>query len=373
MIHSLTRTSLGAAFVSVSLLMPAFAESDSPPMAEPGENGVISSEFIYELEGRQTPQCHASTIVETPEGLAAAWFGGTKEKHVDVGIWFSRKVDGAWTKPVELVDGTEGEDQDYPCWNPVLFQPKDGPLLLFYKVGPSAAMWWGKLITSEDNGLTWSEPHKLGTSDQLPSENPHLAGPIKNKPIQLADGSLLCPSSSEIDGWRVHFEVTRDLGKTWEVIGPINDASEFNAIQPSILTYPDNRMQILCRSREEVITQSWSEDGGKTWSKVTATDLPNPNSGTDAVTLKDGRQLLVYNPTIKSKPSGGRNNLALAVSSDGKSWNTFLTLEKMEQGEFSYPAVVQASDGKIHITYTWKRQTVKHVVLDPAGIPAPSL
>src|SRR5690606_19449185 len=117
--------------------------------------------------------------------------------------------------------------------------------------------------------------------------------------------------------------------------------------------------QILCRSRQKVVTQSSSSDGGQTWSAMTATSLPNPNSGTDAVTLADGRQLLVYNHT-----PAGRSPLNVALSTDGKNWAPALVLEN-EPGEYSYPAVIQAADGKIHITYTWKRQRVRHVVLDP--------
>ena len=125
----------------LSLSTSAVAQDKIPPVAKPGDNGYLSGRLIYELEGRQTPQCHASTIVETPTGLVAAWFGGKHEKNVDVGIWVSRHSKDGWSKPVEVVNGTENEDKDYPCWNPVLFQPKTGPLLLFYKVGPSPSQW----------------------------------------------------------------------------------------------------------------------------------------------------------------------------------------------------------------------------------------
>ncbi len=165
----------------------------------------------------------------------------------------------------------------------------------------------------------------------------------------------------------MHFELTRDLGKTWEVIGPINDGKEFGAIQPSILTYHDGKMQVLCRSQQDVIAQSWSEDGGKTWGKMTASALPNPNAGTDAVTLRDGRQLLVYNHTTRKSHPSGRQMLNVAISENGTDWATVLTLER-GRGEYSYPAVIQAKDGKVHITYTYLRQSVKHVVVDPRGI-----
>jgi predicted neuraminidase len=332
-----------------------------------GESGYLQGELIYALEGRPTPQCHASTIVETSRGLVAAWFGGQHEKNPDVGIWVARHDGKAWTKPVEVANGVQSPEKRYPCWNPVLFQPAEGPLLLFYKVGPSPSTWWGMVMTSDDHGQTWSAPRKLGEDAKLGDKNPNLLGPVKNKPIQLKDGTILCPSSSEHQNWRVHFERSRDNGTTWEVIGPIHDGKEFGAIQPSILIHGDGKLQILCRSQQAVIAQSWSEDNGATWSKMTATELPNPNSGTDAVTLADGRHLLVYNHTGRAGLPTGRSMLNVAISSDGKSWKPVVTLER-QTGEYSYPAVIQTKDGKVHITYTYKRQSVKHVTLDPSQI-----
>jgi predicted neuraminidase len=95
---------------------------------------------------------------------------------------------------------------------------------------------------------------------------------------------------------------------------------------------------------------------------MSLTELPNPNSGIDAVTLKDGRHLLVYNHTAK-----GRTPLNLAISPDGTKWEAALVLES-EPGEYSYPAIIQTRDGLVHITYTWKRQRVRHVVIDPAQL-----
>ncbi len=355
--------SLSAALLPFSAIAadgPAF-----PPPAKSGEGALLSSGLIYPLDGRQTPQCHASTITETPTGLVAAWFGGTAEKNPDVGIWLSHLRDGSWTRPVEIVDGSEGEEKEFPCWNPVLFQPssKGAPLMLFYKVGPSPASWWGMVVTSADGGSTWSDPRRLGDNPAIG----HLLGPVKNKPVELPGGTIICPSSSEHDGWRVHFEITRDLGKSWEVVGPINDGKTFGSIQPSILTHPGGKLQILCRSQQNVITQSSSDDGGKSWGPMTSSTLPNPNSGTDAVTLRDGRHLLVYNHTTRSSNPGGRSMLNVAISADGTSWKPALTLE-LAKGEFSYPAVIQSSDGNVHVTYTFQRQSVKHAVLDPAKL-----
>jgi predicted neuraminidase len=347
-----------------------------PPLSQEGKGAVVKSDLIFSIENKPTKECHASTIVETPAGMVAAWFAGTREKDSDVGIWLSRQVNGKWTAPTEVVNGVQSMNQRYACWNPVLFQPKEGPLMLFYKVGPDPRHWWGMLTTSDDNGKSWSWPTKLGEHATLG----HLLGPVKNKPIQLADGAILCPTSTEVDvsdldtRWRVHFEVTRDLGKTWDVIGPINNGIEFDAIQPSILTYANGDMQILCRSMQDVVVQSWSQDGGQSWGNLEATELPNPSSGTDAVTLADGRQLLVYNHTTRKTKVSGRQMLNVAISEDGKNWKPVVTLELESKprpadgrhwGEYSYPAVIQAKDGNVHITYTYNRESVNHVVLDP--------
>lgn len=304
-------------------------------------------------------QCHASTIVEVnPTKLMAAYFAGTGEGHKDVGIWLSTQEKGKWSEPVLVADGVINDTLRYPSWNPVLFKAKEGKLFLFYKVGPSPREWWGMLRTSMDDGKTWSSPQKLPEG---------ILGPIKNKPVQLADGTILSPSSTETrESWKAHIERSTDLGATWQLI-PVDPGTAFNVIQPSILFYPGNKLQILCRSREDKVVEAYSEDNGKTWGALSATNLPNPNSGTDAVTLKNGLQLLVYNPTTRGKEwNNGRAKLSVAVSKDGKQWTDVAVLENGTKEEYSYPAVIQAKDGKVHITYTYDRKNVKHVVLEPA-------
>jgi predicted neuraminidase len=188
-----------------------------------------------------------------------------------------------------------------------------------------------------------------------------ITGPIKDKPVQLANGDLLCPSSTENKGWRVHFERTSDLGQTWQATGPVNDPKEIGAIQPSILFHPGGKLQAVGRTQQRKIFEIWSENNGRSWGPMTLTALPNPNSGIDAVTLKDGRQLLVYNHT-----SRGRSPLNVAVSADGKQWEAAVVLENEPGREFSYPAVIQTRDGLVHSVYTWKRQRIRHAVLDPS-------
>ncbi len=313
---------------------------------------ILVQEFIY--EDAPFPECHASTLAETPHGIVAAWFGGTHEKHPDVGIWLSRRVEDHWTAPVEVANGIQHANLRHPTWNPVLFQQPAGPLHLFYKCGPSPSTWWGMWTTSDDHGVTWSLPRRLPES---------IDGPVKNKPVLLKNGVLLAGSSTEYDGWRLHFELTSDWGKTWRRIGPINDGKEFNAIQPTILTHADGKLQVLCRSREGYIVTSWSTGNAETWSPLERTSLPNPNSGIDAVTLRDGRHLLIYNHTKQ-----GRSPLNLAWTADGIRWMAAYTLEH-EPGEYSYPAIIQSQSGTVHLTYTWKRQQVRYVTLDPGQLP----
>jgi predicted neuraminidase len=323
--------------------------------------GLLKSEYLYETA--PFPECHASTIEESNTGLVAAWFGGTKEKNPDVGIWVSRFEKGNWTTPVEVANGVESPQKRYPAWNPVLYQAEGGDLFLFYKVGPDPERWWGMMMTSSDGGKTWGKPRRLPDG---------IAGPIKNKPVRLASGDLLCPSSTEDKGWRVHFERTSDLGKTWERTEPINDGKEFGVIQPTVLFHPGGKLQGLFRSRQGVIVESWSQDNGRSWSPLTATALPNPNSGIDGVTLKDGRHLLVYNHVV-TKPGkwGDRAPLNLAISDDGRKWKAALTLETgPASAEYSYPAIIQTRDQMVHITYTWNRKKLKHVVVDPKKLTA---
>lgn len=320
------------------------------------KKGIVIDEFIYDTAS--FPSCHAATIAETGNGLMAAWFGGTHEGQRDVGIWVSRIVNGKWTPPVEVVNGIVNDTLRYACWNPVLYQLPKGDLLLFYKIGPRVAAWKGAMITSSDAGITWSEPKELPDG---------FLGPVKNKPVMLSNGELLCGSSTEGDGWKVHFETTADNGKAWKKTEAVNDGKKLIAIQPAILVHGKGKFQVLCRSKNRVILESWSHDNGKIWSPMTATSLPNNNSGLDAVTLKDGRHLLVYNHVLPpdNEVTGPRTPLHVSVSKDGKKWYAALILEDSPISEYSYPSVIQSSDGFVHVVYTWRRERIKYVKIDP--------
>ncbi|MGC4235562.1 MAG: exo-alpha-sialidase [Niabella sp.] len=330
-------------------------------LAQAQQKAVLKQEFTFDKAPFK--ECHASTIEYTPAGLVVAYFGGTKEQNPDVEIWVQRRVNNRWTAPVSVANGIQHSKKRYPCWNPVLYQVPGGALLLFYKVGPSPQTWWGELITSKDHGKTWSAPQRL------PED---ILGPIKNKPVLLKDGTLLCPSSTEVtsgNGWRMHFEMTKDWGKTWSITEKIDTASAVNAIQPSVLFHKGGRLQLLARSKDDGVVNSWSDDNGVSWSELEKEVLPNPNSGTDAVTLSNGTQLLIYNHVGKTgnQWGGRRSPLNLAISKDGISWKNVVTLES-ENGEFSYPAIIRGKDGLVYISYTWNRQKIKFVIVDPAKL-----
>ena len=333
----------------------SFSQVKRTEIADSLRKGIIVDEFIY--EDAPFPQCHASTIEETPNGLVTAWFGGTREGNNDVNIYVSRFINNKWTAPSIAAEGIIDAKTRYACYNPVLYQVPGGELILFYKIGPKVVDWTGWLVRSYDHGASWSKP------EQMPDG---ILGPIKNKPM-LIGKTLVCPTSTERNGWKVHFEYTNDNGKTWERGPDLNDANPITGIQPSILRHDRKTLQALCRSTNGSINQTWSKDNGKTWSSLTQTNIPNPNSGIDAITLKDGRHLLVYNHVKprKNEEDGwsDRSPLNVSISDDGIHWNPLLVLENEPKGEFSYPTVMQSSDGNIHITYTWKRKRVKHIVV----------
>ena len=355
---------------------------------------ILAEEFIY--ESAPFPSCHAATLCETDDGLLASYFGGQHERHPDVLIYVSRRKDGEWGEPMPVADGiqTNGGPRQ-PTWNPVLFQPKNGPLMLFYKVGPSPKDWWGMVKSSDDAGRTWSDAARLPDG---------IYGPIKNKPIELPDGTIISPCSVEkIEdadddglraaragavsnpesvlatgpitvpprrpgpaGWFVYFEISTDGGKTWAATEEIRPPEEMKAIQPSILIHSPTHLQAIGRTQANWrLFSVESLNAGRTWGPMTLLDLPNNNSGTDAVTLQDGRHLLVYNHSNTNKV---RYPLNVAISNDGRAWQAAAVLDAEGPEQYSYPAVIQGRDGTVHIAYTWKRRKMKYVALDPGKL-----
>jgi len=313
----------------------------------------VTSEFIFEKA--PFPRCHASTIVELRNGdFLAAWFGGSDEGAADVAVWGARKAAGAWSAPTELA-----REQGAAIYNPVLFRTRDGVLWLSYKFGRSPSSWTGALRSSTDEGTTWSPARHLPAG---------LYGPIKDKPLVLDDGTVVAGTSVEsFNSWACWVERSTDNCRSWIRYGPITFPNEeYGIIQPTIFPIGNGKLRMLVRSTQRIgrICYADSGDGGKSWTEARTTSLPNPNSGIDAVALKDGRIVLVYNHTER-----GRTPLNVSVSGDGgTTWNMSQTLES-GPGEFSYPAVIQASNGDVHITYTWNRLRIRHAVISLKDIP----
>ena len=320
--------------------------------------------------------CHASTVVELKNGdVMSAWFGGTAEGNPDVAIWGARRVNDQWTAPVELV-----REPGTPSWNPVLFHTNDGRLWLYYKFGPSPSTWTGGRRYSDDEGATWSP------LEHLPAG---LYGPIRTKPLVLADGTIVSGTSVEAyRSWAAWIERSTDGGATWKKMGPITvsvdpdlpgDRSEVppqvpgsadwkntvGIIQPSIVSQGGKKLRLYARSTSKVarICIADSSDDGLTWTQARPINVPNPNSGLDAVMLRDGRTVLVYNNSTSK-----RTPLNLAVSKDGEYFTMFHTLES-QPGEYSYPAMIQAQNGDLLITYTWNRKTICYVRFSLSNIP----
>jgi predicted neuraminidase len=341
---------------------------------------IVSREFIYEIA--PFPSAHASTLAETPYGLVAAWFGGTAEKHPDVAIWTSRRSaapEGSWTPPSQSATGEQPDGRRFPTWNPVLFAIPDGPLVLFYKVGPSPSEWWGMVAATDD---VTAAVGNMGAKAQRGWLGPRrlpdgILGPIRAKPVLLDPIRLLAGSSTEDSGWRIHLETLTMRGsafanrhlaaeeflerasraESWTKTPPLNTPQEFGAIQPTILLHSTARLQILCRTQQGAIAESWSNDGGTTWSRLKATTLPNPSAGIDVVKLTNGVFVLAYNPSAEN-----RHTIALSTSRDGVSWSAPVTIEE-GPGEYSYPAIIQTRDGLVHLTYTWRRHRIRHAVV----------
>jgi predicted neuraminidase len=361
--------------------------------AQSGDDGFIFPPLSSgkAFAGTQ-PDNHASTLVELKNGdVQAAWFAGSKEGAPDVKIYGARLHKGAWASPVELARA-----ENVACWNPVLFHTHDGKLWLYYKYGTRPSTWAGARKWSDDEGRTWS------AAEHLPDG---ILGPIKDKPLVLPDGVIVSGSSVENEKWTAWIERSTDNGKTWTKFGPITvpenldvpDAAALAAreqamspqndtggqvhtkfypqpletggiIQPTVVRMQGKHLRFFARShtRAARIAVADSYDDGQTWTQAHFIALPNPNSGIDAVRLKDGRIVLVFNNSRNA-----RTPLNLAVSRDGEHFRIFKTLED-SPGQYSYPAIIQASNGDLMMTYTCRRETIKFVRLSLNDVPVPA-
>lgn len=306
-------------------------------------------------------QCHASTLLESrgngADGFLVAYFAGSKEGNNDVSIHLARKITDRWEN-----SGIVAKINDLPHWNPVLFRdPANEQITLFFKVGKNCTYWHTYSMHSADNGKSWSPAKKLAVKSRIGR------GPVKNKCITLKNGTILAPASSEAGRWKPFVDISLDQGKTWTKSKYVPAEAGLDIIQPTLWSSGNGNVHMLLRSNCGRICRSDSTDSGYTWSKARKIELLNNNSGIDMVKLKDGKLVLAYNPVNQNW--GRRSPLSLAVSkNNGDSWEKIIDIESegltdnsaalSHQTEFSYPAIIAASDGGVAGTYTYKRKNI---------------
>lgn len=287
----------------------------------------------------------------------AVWFAGSHERHPDVAIWgAARDRNGMWEAPRRIARAA-----DEAHWNPVLFRGADGRLHLWFKTGVSVPRWRTWTQVSEDHGRTWSAPRVLVPGDI------GGRGPVKNKPIALADGAWLAGASTEVrhgdqsETWDIFVDRSDDQGASWKRTPDIAlDRTRIDGhglIQPTLWESAPGQIHLLCRSTCKRVCRSDSRDGGRTWSPAETTRIPHNNSGIDLVRLSGGALVLCCNPIEGGWPL--RSPLSLMVSRDnGRTWSRFLDLETEKGGEFSYPAIIADGPDAVAVAWTWKRRRI---------------
>ncbi len=330
-----------------------------------GQSLVVTEEFLS--PDITNFDCHRSSIINTEAGkLCAVWQGGFGEGQSNinltgnVGIWSSLFDGSHWSEPVEIATVPHSV-----CWTPVLCKDTSGELFLFYYAGPNPRRTISLMKKSEDGGISWSKEELLPAG---------IRGP-KTKPVVLANGTLICPSSVEVGEPEDEFkatacwiEISEDKGLHWKKVGPLELAQrKFGVISPVLFFDKEGHLRMLCRDRAHkigekgYIQEAISYDGGLHWSEFKQTNFPNPDSGFDVVDLGEGKIVLIYNHSHVN-----RFPLNLAFSLDGGDhWSEPFILDSV--GEF--PSAIVSADGSIHVTYaitsgTSAQRRIKHIVIN---------
>jgi len=331
---------------------PLRIAGNEPLPEDPYGSMRFYSSFVFDaLPG--VPVHHCATLAEAPNGdLLCLWYAGTYESAEDQALYLARlpKGEHQWETPERML------------WNP---EQPPGNAVIFRTLDDKVGVIWGRMEqsrpmrrgtgwsqcrlfyrTSEDNGSTWSDDTEIPDSfGSLP----------RNVPLTLNDGRLAVPISGETsEGSGSYLLYLGKDGQSWTRGGFANGGS-----QPTVIQRDNGDLLALMRHKPR-IPQVLSTDNGATWSDATSTDLKNPGSGIAMTRLKSGRVVLVFNDTDQSD----RYPLSIIQSFDGgETWEGQRTLEA-DWGEFSYPSIIQSSDGMIHVSYTYRRYTITHVAFD---------
>jgi predicted neuraminidase len=315
------------------------------------------------------PMSHVPSMCQLPDGrLVATWYAGSREGAGDVAIYMSTKRPGdtRWSPPRAIVTRASAS-RDLNRYvrkvgNAVIFADGAGRLLLLY-VTVSIGGWSGSslnLTTSNDGGSTWTRGQRLTLSPFF-----NLAELVKNAPAALVYGQWAVPIYHELIGT---FPEVLWLEETADGVRATKSrvSAGWFGYQPALTPLSPNSALAVLRNddSEKALSAARTEDGGATWSEPRALNLPNPDAGLDALRLSDGRLILAFNDS-----KTGRENLRLALSTDeGQTWTRIATFAEEPGEDFSYPFLMQASNGDVHLLYAWKRSAIRHVVFNIAWL-----
>lgn len=351
----------------------SFAAPPASPVALPPAAARVRAQWIN--PDPLTTTCHASSIALMPDGsMATVWWGGTREGAADVSLYLSRRpagLDTEWTPP-ELLLSPEAAESEIArnirkLGNAVLFADPQARLWLVY-VSVSVGGWSGSALNvkrSDDGGRTWTASQRLSLGPFF-----NFSTLVRSKPFFSSDGWIALPVYHEFV--RKHAEIL------WWKPGEERSVGQFHIrhaavrpglMQPSVVTLDHTRGVMVLRDTNDSrrLTVSSTGDAGWTWTAPEEIALQNPDAGVDLLKLSDGRLLLAYN-----EGHTGRHRLRLAVSRDeGRTWQPGPYVENEDSGEYSYPSLALDLSGNVHLTYTWRRERIRHVTFSAAWLDQP--
>ncbi len=315
---------------------------------------MLSESFVFEGT-EERPSCHCASIAELTDGtLYATWYAGSQEGNDDVAILAARCRGGSWSDPEVLVD-----PPGQPAGNTVVYA-HGAELWHFYNVIEGEG--WGDamlyLSTSDDGGASWTEH---GLFDRQPGMM------VRHRPVRLSDGRILLPAYDE-RAWEGFAYITDDDGESWRAGGRMI-AEEVGVIQPAIIERDDGSLLALLRtgSGADHARECESSDRGESWTPCEPSALLNPNSGADMIRLRSGEVIACFNDAPDR-----RTPLTLALSLDeGRTWTARRDIET-DQGEYSYPTLMEGADGSVHLVYTWRRERIRWVNFEAEWISEPA-
>jgi predicted neuraminidase len=349
-----------ASLRALTPMPPAFV---TPPQAI---HSTLPAEFAREELPAMAPIAHASSLTELADGrLAAVWYAGSGEGALDVKLWFSIRDAEGWSPPrvVATPADTSAGVGAYvrKLGNPVIYAR--GKRLHLWYVSVAAGGWSGSSISyksSDDDGQNWLSAERLTTSPLF-----NLGTLVRGPPVALADGGFGLPVYQELFTRRAEWLRIDASGRT---LDKVRLPSPAPGLQPSVAATDAQNGLALLRSGDTqrgVVMADVTADGGASWHQVASLPIANRNTSLALLRLGSGRLLLAANPYE------GRSLLQLFLSNDdGNNWWPARVIEDdpNKTAEYSYPALVQTRDGRIHLSYTFQFRTIAHAIFTEAAL-----